>query len=67
MLQFMGSQRVGHDWATELNWTDNPTGEKQSNFSTERRDCLIVSFCAKRQPNKAPYEKPKKEYKKNEI
>ena len=21
-LQFMGSQRVGHDWATELNWTD---------------------------------------------
>ena len=23
MLRFMGSQRVGHDWATELNWTDN--------------------------------------------
>ena len=22
MLQFMGSQRVGHDWANELNWTD---------------------------------------------
>ena len=22
MLQFMGSQRVGHDWTTELNWTD---------------------------------------------
>ena len=21
--QFMGSQRVGHDWATELNWTDS--------------------------------------------
>ena len=21
MLQFLGSQRVGHDWATELNWT----------------------------------------------
>ena len=21
MLQFMGSQRVGHDWVTELNWT----------------------------------------------
>ena len=20
VLQFMGSQRVGHDWATELNW-----------------------------------------------
>ena len=23
MLQFMGSQRVGHDWATELNWMSN--------------------------------------------
>ena len=22
MLRFMGSQRVGHDWATELNWTE---------------------------------------------
>ena len=22
MLQSMGPQRVGHDWATELNWTD---------------------------------------------
>ena len=22
VLQFMGSQRIGHDWATELNWTD---------------------------------------------
>ena len=23
VLQFMRSQRVGHDWATELNWTDS--------------------------------------------
>ena len=22
MLWFMGSQRVGHDWATEVNWTE---------------------------------------------
>ena len=22
VLQFKGSQRVGHDWATELNWTN---------------------------------------------
>ena len=22
MLQFIGSQRIGHDWATELNWTE---------------------------------------------
>ena len=31
VLQFMGSQRVRHNWATELNWTEeiitgNPTG-----------------------------------------
>ena len=24
-LAFMGSQRVGHDWATELNWIDTNT------------------------------------------
>ena len=24
VFQFMGSQRVGHDWVTELNWTDGP-------------------------------------------
>ena len=23
MLRFRGSQRVGHDWMTELNWTDS--------------------------------------------
>ena len=23
MLQSMGSQRVGHDWVTELNWTEH--------------------------------------------
>ena len=23
MLQFMGSQRFGHNWATELNWTES--------------------------------------------
>ena len=26
VLQFMGSQRVGHDRATELNWTDDNMG-----------------------------------------
>ena len=25
VLRFMGSQRVGHDWATELNWTELST------------------------------------------
>ena len=25
VLQFMGSQRIGHDWVTELNWTELKT------------------------------------------
>ena len=29
MLQFMGLQRVGHDWATELNWTDPRNSKKK--------------------------------------
>ena len=32
MLQFMGSQRVRHDWATELNWTELNFQWKQFNF-----------------------------------
>ena len=31
MLQFMGSQRVRHDWTTELNWTDNDDGGEGDN------------------------------------
>ena len=27
VLRFMGSQRVGHDWATELNWTEPALGK----------------------------------------
>ena len=31
VLRFMGLQRVGHDWATELNWTDTRhSGQKFS-------------------------------------
>ena len=28
VLRFMGSQRVGHDWVTELNWTDGSMRER---------------------------------------
>ena len=28
VLQFMGLQRVGHDWATELNWTESLETDK---------------------------------------
>ena len=29
VLWFMGSQRVGHDWVTELNWTTTSSSELQ--------------------------------------
>ena len=37
VLQFMGSQRVGHDWATELNWT-----EACCSFSSRSKHLLIL-------------------------
>ena len=42
MLQSMGSQRVGHDWATELNWTElNQCRKlKDSNFIPGLGRCL---------------------------
>ena len=30
VLRFMGPQRVGHDWATELNWTEVLNHDKKS-------------------------------------
>ena len=30
VLRFMGSQRVGHDWVTELNWTEAISGKATS-------------------------------------
>ena len=32
MLWFMGSQRAGHNWATELNWTDPPFISQEIDF-----------------------------------
>ena len=34
VLQFMGSQRVGHDWATELNWNESCIATATVNFRT---------------------------------
>ena len=31
VLQFLGSQRVGHDWVTELNWTDRASPSLAAN------------------------------------
>ena len=41
VLQFMGSQRVRHDWETELNWTDRAE-YNQSDFGA---DHLVMSMC----------------------
>ena len=38
VLRFMGSHRVGHDWATELNWTEL---SKQ----TSLMGCVCVCVC----------------------
>ena len=34
VLQFMGLQRVRHDWATELNWTEAGLNTKDKGFKT---------------------------------
>ena len=63
MLRFMGSQRVGHDWATELNWTDGVTKSwtrlSDFTFTTTlvQRDFFIVLaliFTLKSQQNTSP-------------
>ena len=46
VLRFMGSQRVGHDWTTELNWTDETNDEnirKMLTINSMRTEILIVS------------------------
>ena len=49
-LRFMGSQRVGHNWVTELNWTEqfpgiaNVAGSQQwfeSDYTGANTSCLI--------------------------
>ena len=36
MLRFMGSQRVRHDWATELNWTEGISKKINLKFNLEK-------------------------------
>ena len=52
MLQFMGSQRVGHDWATELNWITKIPGfkitqEKVQTFYNLRNVMSLIINCVK--------------------
>ena len=43
VLQFMGLQRVGHDWATELNWQKQP--KFISHSSGDWKSVIIVPEC----------------------
>ena len=45
MLQFMGLQRVGHNWATELNWTE---GHKFEAVHRNHTNILFVDTAKKR-------------------
>ena len=44
ILRFTGSQRVGHDWATELNWTDSVPVIYVSVFMTVYHTVLYRHF-----------------------
>ena len=56
MLWFMGSQRVGHDWVTELNWAETKLSyrhaelraanvkEKKKNQSNNAQACSLCSL-----------------------
>ena len=46
MLQFMGLQRVGHHWATELNWTEWmwKLPQKQKHLKHLDKEFLLYNF-----------------------
>ena len=50
VLRFMGSLRVGHDWVTELNWTDwssiaRMRTRRELLCSTQSESCSVMSNC----------------------
>ena len=48
VLRFMWSQRVGHDWVTELNWTKVSWKDKPNlrQFTTVSRERLGICVCS---------------------
>ena len=51
VLQSMGSQRVGHDWLAELNWTELVCN--QIKMTLVRADCVVSACSPLPQPIKA--------------
>ena len=51
VLRFMGSQRVGHDWATELNWTEVSCLWDQSLLG-HLLDCVVIQCVVFKEPAK---------------
>ena len=48
VLPFMGLQRVGHDWATELNWTEwLPILSLVDNSRMTTTILSLLLFCAR--------------------
>ena len=48
VLRFMGSQRVGQDWATELNWTELNLYDINSSARTRRNRCPLFFYGKKK-------------------
>jgi len=44
MLQFMGSQRVRHDWATELTWTEDFYIQGEKKVMTYKMTILFLCY-----------------------
>ena len=44
VLQFMGLQRIGHDWGTELNWTDYVIGVQQRESLFSRSHSIVIKY-----------------------
>ena len=44
MLQSMGSQRVRHDWATGLNWTEAVEARRSARWMQESRQEMMVTW-----------------------
>ena len=57
----MGLQRVGHDWAAELNWTDYQFKSSRYNYKSTYAKPTVATY----QKCRADTQKPKRKESKN--